>query len=68
MPQPNIDPTKLGTMIVSNGVVKWTPKPGTRDADAAIIRDSVRELNRRLRAGELIVDSKGKVTDKNGGQ
>jgi hypothetical protein len=68
MPRRDLEPDKLGTVSVKDGVVKWTPKSSTSDDDAAVIRDSIRELNKRVRAGELKVNSTGRVTIKNRGQ
>ena len=68
MPHPDLDPTKLGTVTVRNGKATFKPHSDTSDDDAALIRASIRELNKRVRAGELKVNPKGKVTTKNGGK
>jgi hypothetical protein len=56
-----IDFNKRGKVVVKNGLVGWTPKPDVDPALKQIVDESVKALNEKIKAGELTVDSKGRI-------
>lgn len=56
-----IDFNKLGQVMVKDGLVKWTPFQGVDPSVKKIVTDSVKVLNKKIKAGELTVDEKGRI-------
>lgn len=57
----SLDFNKMGQVMVEDGLVKWTPIHGIDPSVKKIVTDSVRALNKKIKAGELTVDDKGRI-------
>lgn len=57
----SIDFNKLGEVTVKDGLIKWTPIKGIDPSVKKIVSDSVKALNKKIKAGEVAVDEKGRI-------